>query len=124
LILGQKTVTRRCWKDNYAARFLKAYKNGQWIRALNKSFYANGYEIGWLRLLKPPYLEPLSELTQRDCQLEGFPELIPLEFRQRFFKGLSDSQEVWVLEFEFQPHSLYENAAAIRHSPFPTSLFN
>lgn len=113
LIVGQKTVTRRNWKPRHAAHFLKAYKQGQWIRALNKSFYAQGYQVGWLRLFKPPYLEPLSQITQRDCQLEGYPELIPQEFRDRFFKGLSDRQEVYVLEFEFCPFPFYENAQLI-----------
>lgn len=110
LLEGQKTVTRRNWTEKYAARFLKAYKNGQWVRALNKGFYAGGYQVGWLQLKKPPYLEPLSEISQRDCQLEGYPELVPQQFRDRFFKGLSDRQEVYVLEFEFYPFSIYQSA--------------
>ena len=79
---GQKRVTRRCWKESHANKFLKAYKEDRWVRAINKGYYAGGQQIGWLSLRTPPYLESLSAISQTDCAAEGYPEIcIPVQAR-------------------------------------------
>ena len=102
LLSGTKTVTRRAWKDRHAKQFVNCWSQGKRIPAFDKDRRAGGKQIGWLNLTREPYKEKLSDMPESDLVVEGFPELTKEEFIRRFFKG-DDSQEVWVLRFEFSP---------------------
>jgi hypothetical protein len=68
LLAGAKTVTRRDWKPEYAARF----KGGDFILACDKSPRAGGRPIALIRLTQAPYHEPLAKMPHTDFQAEGF----------------------------------------------------
>jgi len=102
LLNGEKTVTRRVWKKIRVEKFTKAFEQGKWVNALDKSYFRGGKQIGWIKLTKAPYQERLRDLSQEHCAKEGYPELTSHQFIARFFNGDS-SKKVWVLEFEFKP---------------------
>ena len=64
---GLKTVTRRDWSDKYAQRFHK----GDFCKAYDKSPRNGGRCIGIIRLIKDPYKEPLSAMTDEEEKKEG-----------------------------------------------------
>lgn len=103
LLANKKTVTRRIWKEKYAKRFIKAYQEGKQIRAIDKDFRYGGKIVGWLTLTKEPRKGWTHEITENDCVKEGYPELSPSQFRDKFFRNSKDwSMPVWILEFEFE----------------------
>jgi hypothetical protein len=105
LLNGEKTVTRRVWKKSTVDKFTKAFEEGKWAKALDKSYFRGGKQIGWIKLTKAPYGERLRGLSQEHCAEEGYPESTSHQFIPRFFNGNS-SQKVWVLEFEFKPFTV------------------
>ena len=114
LLEGKKTVTRRAWPGQYARTFRK----GDLIAATDKSPTKGGEAIALIRLTENPYKENLADLTKEEVEAEGFPNLTPEEFRNRFFKG--KLQDVWVLRFEvveiLKPQ---EQPQEKNKSPFP-----
>jgi len=105
LLSGSKTVTRRQWKPKHVAKFIKAYEEKQLVRALSKDRRYKGEQVGWLKLTSLPHKELLSQINQADCAAEGYPELTPQKFCQRFFKDVTLDTPVWVIYFEFIPGS-------------------
>jgi hypothetical protein len=104
-LFAGKSVTRRCWKDSYGQQFIKRWQRGiTTYIALDKNWRQGRKQIGWITLTCCPYKERLSEMLRLDVAAEGFPELTPQEFIQRFFKG-DDQQQVWVVRFRFTPLS-------------------
>jgi len=99
---GNKTVTRRVWKNSHAQKFLDDWdiKPGEFIYpALNKGYHVGGKRVGYIRLTHKPYQEMLADMPASDLAAEGFPDLSKQEFIERFFEG-NDQQTVWVLRFE------------------------
>ena len=102
LLSGQKTVTRRAWKDNQAYKFIDDWdaKPGEFIYpALTKSYQAGGKRVGYVRLTHRPYQEKLADMPDSDLAAEGLSDLSKQEFINKFFEG-NDQQEVWVIRFE------------------------
>lgn len=100
---GIKAVTRRRWKDRHAQHFIKCYKQGLKVPAFDRDRRYGGKLIGWLTLTHLPYKTPdLRDIDQSECNREGFPDLSPTEFINRFFNGEVDTP-VWVIRFEFEP---------------------
>jgi len=105
--LNTKTVTRRDWKDTYAAQFVRAFERaeavGKKLRlpAIDKAYYAGGKQIGWLVLSHAPYKEKLKNMPQVDLVAEGGMCNSVKEFATKYFKGDLE-KEVWVLGFRFQ----------------------
>lgn len=93
-------MTRRSWKDNHAAKFIKAFYQNKLVKALDKDIRYGGKQIGWCRLLCAPYKEQLAAMPDADLQAEGGMCSSVAEFVKRYFKG-NISQEVWVIRFEF-----------------------
>lgn len=93
-------MTRRCWKDSHAHKFINAFEQNKLIKALDKDIRYGGKQIGWCRLLCAPYKESLAAMPQEDLEAEGGMCSSVAEFIQQYFKGNS-SQEVWVIRFEF-----------------------
>jgi len=106
--LDTKTQTRRQWKDSHAAKFLKAYDRaaveGKHLRvpAIDKGYHAGGRQIGWCRLLRRPYKEPLNRMGYTDLLGEGGMCATAEEFIQKYFGGNAEL-EVWVIDFIFTP---------------------
>jgi hypothetical protein len=98
LLLGKKTQTRRIWKSLHAKKVLNVYKQGLLVTATDLAFRFGGKEIAYLKI-KNLYEQKLWDMTKADVIAEGFPELTPDQFIQKFFGGDS-SLTVWVLEFE------------------------
>ena len=93
-------MTRRCWKDKHAEKFINAFDQNKLIKALDKDIRYGGKQIGWCRLLCAPYKEQLAAMPYEDLQAEGGMCASVPEFIQCYFKGNS-SLEVWVIRFEF-----------------------
>lgn len=101
LLSGQKTVTRRLWKDEYAHQFIKRFKEGRTTYpAFDKDRRYGGRQIGWITLTCCPYKQRLSDMPEADLVSEGFPELNRQEFVSRFFSG-DWELKVWVVRFKF-----------------------
>ena len=96
-----KCVTRRDWKDNHAAKFIKAFNQGAYVKAFDKDVRRQGEQIGWLRLTTEPYQEALADMPGSDVELEGFPGLSKEEFLSRFFKKFNLAKPIWVVRFEY-----------------------
>lgn len=99
LLKGLKTVTRRVWKDATVRLFTRYFNEGRLIPAFDKSAYAKGQKVAFLKLTEAPYLEQLANMPDTDTALEGFPELSKGQFIERFFGG-DDSLQVCVVRFE------------------------
>ena len=110
--LPHKTVTRRCWKDSHALKFINAFHQHKLVKALDKDIRYGGKQIGWCRLLCAPYKEKLSSMPDADLLAEGGMCESVEEFVQQYFKG-NNSLEVWVIRFEF---IATENLAAYLNS--------
>ncbi|WP_377481955.1 MAG: hypothetical protein P2A85_29510 (plasmid) [Microcoleus anatoxicus] len=93
-------MTRRAWKDNHAAKFIKAFYQNKLVKALDKDIRYGGKQIGWCRLLCAPYKEQLAAMPVWDLQAEGGMCESVEAFIKRYFKG-NTSLEVWVIRFEF-----------------------
>lgn len=98
--LPHKTVTRRCWQDSHAQKFINAFNQNKLVKALDKDIRYGGQQIGWCRLLCAPYKEQLLVMPDADLQAEGGMCSSVAEFVKCYFKGNS-TQEVWVIRFEF-----------------------
>lgn len=66
-LAGKKTVTRRFWKDKYAAKF----HTGDIVDVYDKSPRNGGKKIGCIRLLKDPYKQKLSDMPDEHFEREG-----------------------------------------------------
>lgn len=99
LLAGQKTVTRRDWKDSHMANWQRWYDEGRRVHAAYDQIpIAGGTKIAEIRLTERPYWERLEEMPTSDLEAEGgmvdtvdaFCELV----------GLPPSAEVAVVRFE------------------------
>lgn len=68
LLAGEKTVTRREWSDDYAAKFHK----GDIVDAYNRQARFGGKLIGRIKLLETPYKEWSNLIPEEDYEKEGF----------------------------------------------------
>lgn len=96
---GQKTVTRRKWKDSYAKLFKKAHLKGEKIAVFNHKG-DSGYQIGWL-IVDKIYTEILENMPEEHLAKEGV-NCSKDEFINRYFEG-NNQLSVWVLEFKYYP---------------------
>lgn len=74
LLAGAKTVTRRDWKPQHAARF----KPGMLVDAWNTSprnVRGNPRKVATIRIVGTPYIENTAEILQTDYEAEGFEYL-------------------------------------------------
>ncbi len=110
LLSGNKTVTRRLWKDNYAKRFVDDWnaRPGEFLYpALTKSYRCGGERVGYVCLTHKPYQEKLLDIPTSDLVAEGFPDLSKEKFIEQFFGG-DDQLLVWVIWFVFFPGDIEE----------------
>lgn len=113
LLAGAKTMTRREWNDDYAARF----KAGQLVDAWNQTPRVNSArrgialarKVATIRITRAPYRQRLGSMTNGDYAREGFRWMWEMndgpEAAQRAYAIWHDWQqtpdrELWVVEFE------------------------
>ena len=94
LLAGAKTVTRRGWKPEYAARF----KAGDFILAYDRSPRVHGMPVALLRLTRTPYFERVSQMPDSDFEAEGLKALGWT--RQMFEQWRGTTGALWVVRFE------------------------
>ena len=98
LLLGEKTVTRRKWKDQYAARFAK----GDLVAAYDRQPRFGGRRVALLKLTRDPYKESTAGLTEDDWFEEGMHVL------ENEGKTLDDmSPKVFWLRWKMKPKDLW-----------------
>lgn len=102
-ICRQKCKTRRKWTDEYAAKF----KPGSVHTAANRDLRYGGERIGLFRVLKAPYRQRTSEMTEQDFIDEGFAfleeagwEMRGMRPRDYFESWRRANENPYVLEFE------------------------
>lgn len=91
LLAGQKTVTRRDWKPEHAAKF----KAGQLLDAWNttpRNVRGNPHKVAVIRLTQDPYLELSSEIPDADWYGEGFEYAMEHDLR---FERKTTARQVW-----------------------------
>ncbi|KKL64596.1 hypothetical protein LCGC14_2163400 [marine sediment metagenome] len=103
LLLGEKTATRRKWKDSYAARF----KKGDLVAAYDRQPRFGGKRVALLKLTRDPYKESTAGLTEKDWFEEGMhvveaeggavDGVHPKVFWQRW---MWEPEDVWVVKFK------------------------
>ena len=132
--LPKKTVTRREWKDDHAAKFTnalnKAIGEGKRLRvpAIDKGYHAGGKQIGWLIISDHPYKQRLMDMPSRELKAEGGMCVTVEEFATKYFKGDLD-KEVWVVNFKFepieiQPQEPIEPVLDAQPDPIPEPILN
>lgn len=72
LTAGAKTVTRRDWRPEYAARF----RAGELVAAYDRSPRARGRQVATIRLTQRPCYQPMVEMPDSDYEAEGFAWLL------------------------------------------------
>ncbi len=88
---GTKTVTRRlCEWDDLGP--------GDIVDAVDA---ANGGSLLYPIMIISNHKEPLCEITQDECEREGFPELTPCEFVEMFCRLTQCNPEILVNRIEF-----------------------
>lgn len=99
--LGFKSVTRREWSQRHFMTMTRYHKKGDVLPVFDKSpRTGKAKQLGWMRILD--LSKSNLELTVEECALEGYPELTPSEFRNKFFPGKAPCCEVIRVEFEFE----------------------
>jgi len=103
LLAGVKTVTRRDWDDEYAARF----RVGQLVAAYDRQPRYRGRQVATIRLAQAPYLQSTADAPESDWQAEGFAYLESVGAK---VDGMRPKvlwrawhvypQEMWVVRFE------------------------
>jgi len=107
LLAGEKSVTRRSWKDTYAARWW----DGTEFFMLDKDYRYGGKRLGIGKLTANPVKELACEAPSSDFAAEGFawyvrhPEHLSPAFRRQLgghgLRGfLSQHALFWVVRFE------------------------
>lgn len=103
---GNKTVTRRYWKESHAQKF----KEGDIVQAFDKIPKYGGERVGCIRILRRPYRQKTSMMTEADYIREGFAwmevkgkKIQGKHPREFFDEWRQKNDTVWVVEFEKIP---------------------
>ena len=95
LLANKKSETRRFWTDEYAAKF----KAGMIVDAYDKSARFGGKKVATIRLVKAPYKEPLSEMSDESFEAEGGTML--WKDKAEYIEMMGGKEKVpWVVKFE------------------------
>ncbi len=97
LLDGSKTVTRRKgWANLEAGQILQAVEKCQGLK--------KGEKLNRLCLIrvKDVRREPLSAITQEDCNREGFPDYTPSQFIEFYCQQFKCAADFVVTRIEFE----------------------
>ena len=124
LLAGVKTVTRRDWNPEYAARFTA----GQLVAAYDRQPRYRGRQVATIRLAQAPYLQSTADAPESDWQAEGFAYLESVGAK---VDGMRPKvlwrawhvypQEMWVVRFELV-EVIGSKAAVATPEPLPMDL--
>ena len=103
LLAGQKTVTRRAWKDSWA----KHFRAGDFVAAYDKAPFAGGKQIATIRLSSSAYQERVGDAPESDYHCEGLAWMANQGIRiqgqlpgQFWDDWRMENPLVWVVRFE------------------------
>ena len=110
LLAGRKTVTRRLWKDTWAAGF----KAGDLVAAYDRNPRNGGHQVATIRLTADPVKERTGTMPDSDYDAEGFAWLQGMRsatdhlknapvgaWSKEAFQEWRDRDELlWVIRFE------------------------
>ena len=103
LLARRKTVTRRDWSPNYAARF----HMGDLVTAYGRSPRHGGRPVATIRLTQEPYLGNTKDVPPEDYEREGFAYLESIGAQidgatpQSLWHYWQEiNQRLWVIRFE------------------------
>lgn len=106
-LAGDKTVTRRRWKDRYASQFIRGLR----VQAWDKSPRYEGKKIGVIEL-KRVEKQPIISMPDRDYECEGFGHMHRAGIKATKSSGFRDysweefnrwrrsGEVLWVIRFE------------------------
>jgi len=124
LLAGVKTVTRRDWEPEYAARF----KAGQLVAAYDRQPRYRGRQVAMIRLMQAPYRQSTAEAPESDWEAEGFAFLESVGAK---VDGMRPKvlwrawhvfpREMWVVRFELV-EVIGSKAAVATPEPLPMDL--
>jgi len=104
LIAGEKTVTRRNWKTDYAFQF----KEGMHLQAWNKSPRYKGIKVAEIVLTCDPFREYTKAMPDIDYKNEGFKWMLLNDVKlgnilptyKYWFDWKRRNELLWVVRFE------------------------
>lgn len=104
LVAGEKTVTRRDWKDRYA----ESFRAGELLAAWDKQpRFKGARKVAVIRLVGKPRKQTTALLPPTDWEKEGFEFLTGIGAtlggrtpRQVWDDWLANPRELWVVRFE------------------------
>lgn len=110
LLAGAKTVTRRTWKPEHAAKF----RAGDLVDAWDHVPRVRGArKVATIRILRNPWVQNSRELTEADYVTEGFAwldanrhdstwltDLAGVSWRHSFEEWRRNAEDCYVVEFE------------------------
>mgnify|MGYP000857425269 CR=1 FL=1 len=105
LLAGEKTVTRREWSDDYAARF----RVGELVAAYDRNPRFKGRQVAVIRLTEKPVLQSTADAPDADWEREGFKYLQSIGARVNghtpaalweLWRHRSTAEEMYVVRFE------------------------
>src|SRR3990167_4842405 len=124
LLAGVKTVTRREWNAEYAARFTA----GQLVAAYDRQPRYRGQQVATIRLTQALYLQSTADAPESDWEAEGFAYLESVGAK---VDGMRPKvlwrawhvfpREMWVVRFELVDVAGAQ-AAAATPEPLPMDL--
>jgi len=124
LLAGVKTVTRRNWEPEYAARF----RAGQLVAAYDRQPRYRGRQVATIRLTQAPYRQSTAEAPASDWEAEGFAYLESVGAK---VDGMRPKvlwrawhvypQQMWVVRFELV-EVVGAQAVAARPEPLPMDV--
>lgn len=99
LLAHEKTVTRRAWKPQHAAKF----HAGQLVDAWDKSPRYGGKKVAVIKLVQDPYQENSAAIPKEDFKAEGFDYLLMNMTRGETANHVDDIVDNWIRH----PHLLW-----------------
>lgn len=103
LVNGEKTVTRRDWKDSHASRF----SQGDIVKAYDRRPDLGGRPVALIRLTHTPYRQSTERIPPMDWWGEGFAYLQSIGKkvggkapRELWDEWKDNPVDVWVIRFD------------------------
>lgn len=104
LLAGAKTMTRRDWSPEYAARFHVGDLVDAWNRSPRVGRAKGARRVATIRLARDPYQQFPSEMLRGDFIREGFEWLEANGYAETVAQIREDWRDdphpLWVVEFE------------------------
>lgn len=104
VVARRKTRTRREWSENYARKF----KAGSICQGYDKGPRVGGKPIHLIRIMRDPWIQNTSELTECDFESEGFQYMAEQGFKIKgqdlyaFFDQWIDAAiDLYVVDFSY-----------------------